>query len=427
MNNKIRTYGGFIMNQSFVKKYGTLLLLAAGAGIIFQLPYIRETFYPQIQAAMNLSNAQMGLLSSGYATVALLSYFIGGIVADRFSARKLLTFSFLATGALGLWFSTFPSYNVARVIFVLMGISTIITYWSACIKATRMLGTPEEQGRLFGLQEGLRGILNALLVFGMTAAYSFFAVKSETLGTSMAIKVCSITVIIIGILNFIFIEDTKKEENTESLGSVVKGMFKALTIPRVWVLVAIIFTAYSVYGLIGYVNTYAVQYYDLSAAMGSTLGGIRYLLQGVGGIIGGFLADRLHSRIKVIAGGCILLAISFGLFIVLPVKASLLVAVIINFFFGLIFIYAVRSQYFAVHDDAGIPLEMSGRVSGIASALGFAPDLFLYTLVGGWMDTYGAAGFKMTWAYAVVASLLCVVMAFVLSRIIKKNASKANA
>ena len=130
------------MNQSFVKKYGTLLLLAAGAGIIFQLPYIRETFYPQIQAAMNLSNAQMGLLSSGYATVALLSYFIGGIVADRFSARKLLTFSFLATGALGLWFSTFPSYNVARVIFVLMGISTIITYWSACIKATRMLGTP---------------------------------------------------------------------------------------------------------------------------------------------------------------------------------------------------------------------------------------------------------------------------------------------
>ncbi|MFR9196138.1 MFS transporter [Blautia hydrogenotrophica] len=415
------------MNQSFVKKYGTLLLLAAGAGIIFQLPYIRETFYPQIQAAMNLSNAQMGLLSSGYATVALLSYFIGGIVADRFSARKLLTFSFLATGALGLWFSTFPSYNVARVIFVLMGISTIITYWSACIKATRMLGTPEEQGRLFGLQEGLRGILNALLVFGMTAAYSFFAVKSETLGTSMAIKVCSITVIIIGILNFIFIEDTKKEENTESLGSVVKGMFKALTIPRVWVLVAIIFTAYSVYGLIGYVNTYAVQYYDLSAAMGSTLGGIRYLLQGVGGIIGGFLADRLHSRIKVIAGGCILLAISFGLFIVLPVKASLLVAVIINFFFGLIFIYAVRSQYFAVHDDAGIPLEMSGRVSGIASALEFAPDLFLYTLVGGWMDTYGAAGFKMTWAYAVVASLLCVVMAFVLSRIIKKNASKANA
>ena len=96
------------MNKAFIKKYGTLLLLATGAGIIFQLPYIRETFYVPIQNAMNLSNAQMGLLSSGYATMSLFSYFIGGIIADKFSARKLLTFSFIATGVLGLWFSTFP-------------------------------------------------------------------------------------------------------------------------------------------------------------------------------------------------------------------------------------------------------------------------------------------------------------------------------
>ena len=120
------------MNKAFIKKYGTLLLLAAGAGIIFQLPYIRETFYVPIQNAMNLTNAQMGMLSSGYATMATISYFIGGAIADKFSARKLLTFSFLATGVLGLWFSTFPGYNISRLIFILMGVSTIITYWSAC-------------------------------------------------------------------------------------------------------------------------------------------------------------------------------------------------------------------------------------------------------------------------------------------------------
>ena len=148
------------MNKAFIKKYGTLLLLAAGAGIIFQLPYIRETFYVQIQNAMKLNNTQMGLLSSGYASMALFSYFIGGIIADKFSARKLLTFSFIVTGILGIWFSMFPGYEVCRIIFVLMGISTIITYWSACIKATRMLGSSEEQGRLFGLQEGLRGVMD---------------------------------------------------------------------------------------------------------------------------------------------------------------------------------------------------------------------------------------------------------------------------
>lgn len=407
------------MNKAFIKKYGTLLLLAAGAGIIFQLPYIRETFYVPIQNAMNLTNKQMGLLSAGYATMATLSYFVGGIVADKFSARKLLTFSFIITGLLGLWFSTFPGYNISRVIFILMGISTIITYWSACIKATRMLGSEEEQGRLFGLQEGLRGILNALLVFGMTAAFAHYA--DEVAGASAAIRVCSIVVIIIGVLNFIFIEDTKKEENAESLMDVTKGMFKALLIPRVWFLIAIIFTAYSVYGLIGYVNIYAQEFYGLSAASAATLGGVRYLIQGLGGIAGGFLADRVKSRSKVIIGGCIGLALSFGLYIVLPSTASLSVVVIANFFVGLFFIYAVRSQYFAVHDDAGIPVSMSGRVSGIASCIGYMPDLFMYTLVGSWMDNYGRTGYNMTWAYAVVAAILCAIITIILSRVVNKT------
>lgn len=412
------------MNRESIKKWGTLLLLAAGAGIIFQLPYIRETFYPQIQSAMGLTNVQMGLLSSGYATMATLSYFIGGAIADRFSPRLMLTVSFIGTGILGLWFSTFPSFNVARIIFILMGVTSIITYWSACIKATRALGTPEEQGRLFGLQEGLRGIINAIVVFGMTGAYAYFATKSEVYGASMAIKVCAVVDIIIGILNFIFIRDSKEdEEKPQSVVELTKGLFKCLTIPRVWILVGIIFTAYSVYGLIGYVNTYAVTYYGLSATMGSTLGGIRYLLQGVGGILGGILADKIHSRIKVVGGGCILLAISFALYIVLPVNASLVMAIIVNFVLGLVFIYAVRSQYFAIHDDAGIPMELSGRVSGIASAIGYAPDLFMYTLVGSWMDQYGAAGFKMTWAYAAVAAILCVVLSAVLARAIKKNSN----
>ncbi|MDO4601903.1 MAG: MFS transporter [Eubacteriales bacterium] len=410
------------MDKAFIKKYGTLLLLAAGAGIIFQLPYIRETFYVPIQNAMNLTNEQMGLLSSGYAAMATLSYFVGGIIADKFSARKLLTFSFLATGALGLWFSTFPGFQISRVIFILMGISTIITYWSACIKATRMLGTEEEQGRLFGLQEGLRGILNAVLVFGMTVAFSAFA--DEIAGAAAAIRVCSIAVIIIGILNWFVIEDTKKEERTESLGSVVKGMFQCLLIPKVWLLVGIIFTAYSVYGLIGYVTTYAQQFYGMTATTAATLGGVRYLLQGVGGIVGGFLADKLHSRMKVIGGGCIGLAVSFGIYIVLPGTPGLCGAVIGNFFFGLVFIYAVRSQYFAVHQDADIPISLSGRVSGISSALGYLPDVFMYTLVGGWMDSYGRRGYNMTWIYAIVAALLCVLLTFILSKVVKKKEDK---
>ncbi|MDD2980717.1 MAG: MFS transporter [Hespellia sp.] len=406
------------MNKSFIKKYGTLLILAAGAGIIFQLPYIRETFYVPIQNAMQLSDSQMGMLSSGYATMATLSYFVGGIVADKFSARKLLTFSFILTGILGFWFSTFPGYNISRLIFILMGVTTVITYWSACIKATRMLGDETEQGRLFGLQEGLRGVINALVVFGMTAAFTHYS--DEIVGAAAAIRVCSVVLIILGILHFIVIEDTKSDEKPESIVSVTVGMFKCLLIPRVWILIAIIFTAYSVYGLIGYVTTFAQRFFGMTAATAATIGGIRYLLQGAGGIIGGFLADKL-SRSKIIIIGCIGLAISFALYIFMPGNASICGLVIANFFFGLFFIYAVRSQYFAVQSEAGIPMALSGRVSGISSAVGYLPDVFMYTLVGSWMDKFGRAGFNMTWVYAIVAAVLCVIITFTLEKIIKKG------
>ncbi|GAB2027786.1 MFS transporter [Lactovum odontotermitis] len=412
------------MNKEFVKKYGTLLLLAAGAGIIFQLPYIRETFYVPIQNAMHLSNTQMGQLSSGYAAMATISYFIGGLVADKFSARKLLTFSFLATGVLGWWFSTFPSFEIARLIFILMGVTTIITYWSACIKATRMLGDSSEQGRLFGLQEGLRGVLNWLLVLGMTAVFASFGSKAaqQVIGAQWAIRVCAIAVFVIGVLNWIFIKDTKKEEQVEPLKDIVSGFFKQLAIPRVWLLVAVVFFGYSLYGIFGYINTLAINVYGLSTAAGATLGSFRYLIQAFGGIIGGFLADRIHSRLKVLIGGSVLTGLSYLVFLVLPSTAGLLPVVLVNFVVGMFAIYLIRSVYFAIIDDAGIPVSRTGRVSGIVSALGYLPDVFMYTMIGGWMDhNPGKSGFNMMFIYAIVMAVGCVVVSAILMQVIKKR------
>ena len=46
-----------------------------------------------------------------------------------------------------------------------------------------------------------------------------------------------------------------------------------------------------------YINTYLVTLYGMSETAAANLGGIRYLMQGVGGIIGGFLADKIRSRL----------------------------------------------------------------------------------------------------------------------------------
>ena len=408
------------MDKTFVKKYGTLLLLACGAGFIFQLPFIRETFYIPIQTAMGLSNAQMGKLSSWYAIVATPAYFLGGIVADRFSPKIMLTFSFVSTGLLGLWFSMFPGYQTSQLIFALMGFTTVMTYWSSVIKAVRMLGSSEEQGRLFGLQEGMRGFLNAGLVFVMAAVYARFA--DQVVGAAWAIRLCAVLLLVIGVLCWFVIDNPEKGTQTESLKELVSGTFQCMKIPRVWLLTGIVFTAYCVYGLMSYINTYAVNVCGMSETAAANLGGVRYLLQGVGGVVGGFLADKIHSRLKVISISGGLLAASWAAFIFIPGNSSALAMVIGNFFIGVILVYAIRSQYFADIDDAGLDVNITGRVSGILSTFGYLLDVFMFTLVGSWLDgAAGKAGYNKVFMCAAVMGVLCMLVSGVLYKIVNKK------
>ena len=408
------------MNKANIKKYGTLLLLACGAGFIFQLPYIRETFYIPIQTAMGLSNEQMGSLNAWYAIIATPAYFLGGIVADKFSPKIMLTFSFISTGLLGLWFSMFPGYDASRLIFALMGFTTVMTYWSSVIKAVRLLGDSDEQGRLFGLQEGLRGFLNAGLVFAMSAVYANFA--DNILGAAWAIRLCAVLLLVIGALCWFVIDNTNTKDNTESLKDVCIGMAKCMKIPRVWLLVAIVFTAYIVYGLMSYINTYLVTMYGMSETAAANLGGIRYCLQGVGGVVGGFLADKIRSRLKVICGAGAALALSWAAFLLIPVEAGAYMMVLANFLIGVILVYAIRSQYFADIDDAGIDVNLTGRVSGIISTFGYLPDVFMFTMVGSWLDSYpGRAGYNRVFIYAAVMGALCMVVSGILMFVVKKD------
>ncbi|MEB7754896.1 MFS transporter [Staphylococcus pseudoxylosus] len=405
--------------MNIFQKYGRLFLLAAGAGAIFQIPYIRETFYIPTRDAMDLTNAQMGWLSGGYSIVATVSYFFGGVLADKISPRKVLSYSFLSTGILGLWLSTFPNFLIALLIYCLMGISTIIT-WSATVKATRLLGNSDEQGKLFGWQEGLRGIATASLVFLMTYVYSLFS--NEILGTSWAIRICAIVVIIIGVLNFIFLKETSTSAESEPISKVLKGLFKVLLIPKVWLLIAMVFFAYSLYGIIGYINTFAISVYKLSVEGGSTLGGARYLVQAAGGILGGIIADRLHSRTKVIFISSLALTLSFVLFLTLPSNYVLLWIVISNFIFALFFIYVIRSQYFAIIDDLGFSQSLTGRVSGVVSCFGYMPDMFMFTMIGSWLDRFsGKDGFNLMFIYAIVMCIGCVLISYILHRMTKIN------
>ena len=123
------------------KKIIVLILMMLALATIYVLPYLRYTFYIPLQEAMNLvgENKKYGMLTSIYGIANFLLYIPGGWMADRFDPKKLMVFSMVSTGALGLWLSTWPGYTTLLLIYALFGITTVLTFWSASIKCINVI------------------------------------------------------------------------------------------------------------------------------------------------------------------------------------------------------------------------------------------------------------------------------------------------
>jgi predicted MFS family arabinose efflux permease len=80
-------------------------LIIAGE-MVFGLPFHTARYFrPTLLDVFGFTNTQLGDLFAIYGIAAMLSYFPGGALADRYSARFLLCVSLFATAAGGLYIS----------------------------------------------------------------------------------------------------------------------------------------------------------------------------------------------------------------------------------------------------------------------------------------------------------------------------------
>ena len=85
--------------------------------------------------------------------------------------------------------------------------------------------------------------------------------------------------------------------------SLVQQIKSVLLMPKMWMICLIIFTAFSIYAILSFLPPYMVSVYGMSKNFSVQIGGIRYIIQFAGGITGGFLADKIGSRIKTVLLG----------------------------------------------------------------------------------------------------------------------------
>ncbi|HBG5344242.1 TPA: MFS transporter [Clostridioides difficile] len=411
-------------NKSNVKRFLIIFILAFGTTAMYSLPYMKSSFYDPMQQALALSHTQIGNLLSLYGLVGMVSYFIGGWFADRFSVRKLITFSLIASGILGFYFSTFPSYSMILLIFVLWGFTTILTFFSASVKVVRMQGSESEQGRIFGFYEGLSGVSGTLISF--IGLYFFGKFAEITVGFKYVVWLYSAASIICGILLFFLVEE-KKDSGASDEGLSIKSLLKVVTMPKAWLIGLIIFSTYLVFSSLTYLSPYLSEVYVMPMTLVSALSIIRtYVIKMGASPVAGVITDKVGSSIRVMFVGFILMTISTAAYLVIPKSAGFIWIAVINMIILSVILFGFRGIYFASVSESNISLETTGAVVGFASFIGFSPDAFYYTIAGNWLDKYGQTGYTYIFILSVVCAVIGIFATYALNKINKRENENLN-
>ncbi|MFY0629473.1 MAG: MFS transporter [Flavobacteriaceae bacterium] len=364
-------------------------LIIAGEAI-FLLPFILiRVFKPIIREAFVISDAQLGEVQAFYGITALISYFFGGFIADKWEARKLIAISIFLTALGGIWMMTIPSIFALKFLYGFWGVSTILLFWAALIKATRDWGDTHTQGISFGLLDGGRGAFAALIAtFGSFIPLLFF--PEDMSKVTLADKVVTMQYIIgfitfIALLVSVFVWKTiPKSQHTEGSQKInfdARQVFSLLLKPKIIYHSLIIVCAYSAYKLTGTYATYAKDVWGFSLQDASYFGVAVQWMRPVAAITIGWIADKyLASKLSLVSFSLMLLAsliLGFGLFERQAVGFSMA-----TFFMMVVGTYSLRGLYFAIIEEAKTPANLTGTVVGIISVVGFTPDIFMSLLSG---------------------------------------------
>ena len=369
-------------------------VLCASGGIIFLLPFLLEIYAIPLSDALHLNNTEVGTLMSAFGVTAMFSYLPGGWLADRASPRKLISLALISTGAAGLYFATFPSYVISLAIHGLWGVTITLLFWGSMIRVTRNWAPAEEQGRAFGILESGRGIAEALTASSLAAAFALMGSDQFALSTVIAI-LSSITAGL-GVVAWFVLGDesgSHSRDDSESAPTLI-DVVKVIKLPVVWLIGIVVLTAYCAYWATFQYATYAKELLGYSVGIAATIGATKNYFKPAAAFVAGFVSDKMGIA-RSVAFLFVVLIAAFVAFALLPAEASLIPVIVVVGVIILLCAFALRGIYFALLDEGGIPLAVTGTAAGVVSTIGYTPDIFMPVLGGFMRDNFpGADGYR---------------------------------
>jgi MFS family permease len=383
-----------------MRRYFQFFLVVLAAGAIYPIMYLRTNYQETLLAVFNMTLPQLNLLYSFLGIVFVVGYFPSGLLADRFSAKKLLSISLFGTAAGGLWFAMTPPYGNVVAIFCIWGFFSVFTFWSSHMKLVKLLSTKEDEGRFFGILDGGRGVVEALLASIAVAIFAKILGSSESVADKRqaivaVIYMYTIALFVTAVLVTIFVKDDKKlNQNNSASESPAKEKFQikdigqALKNKFIFIMGGIIFLSYATYWTIYYYGGFLETNIKVDPVGVGTIMTVVLWMRPVGGILGGFIADKISKTIAL--GGALLGSlICLVLMSMLPPESARPIFYVLAVLAG-VFVYAIRGTYWSLIGECRINDKIIGITIGIVSFIGYLPDIvlplfnsFLFTTFGG--------------------------------------------
>jgi len=371
------------------------------------------------------SNTQLGDLFAIYGVTAMASYFPGGAIADKFSARFLLTTSLVATGCGGLYMATIPGAAGMAILYAFWGVTTIFLFWGALIRATREWGGESEQGAAFGTLESGRGVAAALFASLLVAVFAWYMPDDATLASD-ATRRAGFQLVVLGYSSIsiaaglsVWLIIPNPGDVSPMRRSPFGNMLLVLRRPVIWAQAAIIVCAYCGYKGADYYALYAVEVLGKDEVEGAMLASYGAYVRPVAALTAGLIADRIGAS-RAIGGVFLIMAVVYAVLSVITPDTTLVGVIYLNFGISLVAIFALRGIYFALLQETRTPSHITGAAVGMISLVGYTPEIFFAPIAGRILDASpGVGGFLNLFtllASISAAGVLCVAWLMFLQR-----------
>jgi len=412
-----------------MKRFTQITVLILAGEMIFSLPFHTARFFrPTLLDVFGFSNTGLGDVFAIYGITAMLAYFPGGVIADRYSARKLLTLSLVLTAAGGLYMATIPGGISMALLYGYWGVTSVLLFWAAVLKATREWGGDLSQGRAFGILDGGRGLVAAAFaVFAVSFMASFMPAdvdlatpEEQRTALQNVILLYSTATAAIGVLTWFLLPDTGPAAEPSSLGKSMNDAFDTFGKPIVWAKAGVIICAYCGYKGLDNLSLYADQVLGMNEVEAARLFAYASYLRPLAAVVAGILADRYIAS-RMIGLTFIVLVVSFGLLSIAIPAGAWLPVIYANIFVSAFAVFAIRGIYYALLQETGTPPGLTGTTIGIMSVVGYTPEIFFAPIAGRILDASpGIPGHQNYFLFLAAISLAGLAVVIGLVRVNKR-------